>query len=110
MYAPIWKKKSEIQAKIRELNLDDEEILKGTKMIYNHSNNPSTFPSTSSLDELPTIDDQNTATRKYGKLDAYARLYELIDRDITKEFIDKFRKLFIIIVDRSPQTLFGMEV
>jgi hypothetical protein len=110
MYAPIWKKKTEIQSKIRELSLDDEELFKGTKVIYNHSNNPSTSPSTSSLEELTTIDDQNTSTRKYSKLDAYARLYELIDRDITKEFIDKFKKLFIIVVDRSPQTIYGTEV
>jgi hypothetical protein len=110
MYAPIWKKKTEIQAKIRELDLNSDEILKGTKMIYNHSYNPSTAPSTASLDELNTIDDQNTTTRKYSKIDAYARIYELIDRDITKEFIDKFKKLFIIIVGRSPQALYGTEV
>ena len=69
MYGPSWSKKLEIQDTLRGLNLDDSsEIYKGGKAIYNHSYNPSTAPSTGSLEELTTINDQNTTNYKKSKL------------------------------------------
>ena len=44
MYAPTWEKRLEIQQTLRELT--EDEILKGSKQITNHSYNPSTEPST----------------------------------------------------------------
>jgi hypothetical protein len=109
MYGPIWQKKLEIQNAIRNLSLTDEEIFKGTKAIYNHAYNPSTVPSTATLQELETIDDQNTTNYKYSKLDGYAKLYDLISDDITKRFIDKFKNLFIIICSRVTEPIYESE-
>lgn len=89
MYGPSWAKRLDIQEKLRKLS--DDEILLGTKQIFNHSFNPSTEPTTSTLEELTTINEQNTNTVKKGKLDAYTMLWSIITTDVTKEFIDKFK-------------------
>lgn len=97
MYAPAWEKRLDIQKKLRELS--DEEIMKGSTAIYNSALNPSTAPSTATLEELPYINQQNATKYKKAKMDAYATLYALIETDVTEELIGKFKKLFITIVE-----------
>lgn len=104
-YAPTWAKKIEYQGKIRSLT--DPELLEGAKSIYNHSYNPSTAPSTSTLEELETIDDQNTTNYKRSKLDAYFQASQYLEQDFTKEFLDKFRKLFIRIAEPNMPLFYG---
>ena len=76
MYGPSWEKRLDIQKKLRELT--DDELITGTKMIYNHAYNPGSEPSTGSLVELNFINEQNTNTAKRSKLDSYALLYGLL--------------------------------
>lgn len=71
-YGPTWEKRLAIQEDLRGLSGDD--LLKGTKAIYNSALNPSTAPSTGSLDELTYINSQNTTNYKKSKMDAYAQL------------------------------------
>ena len=94
-YGPTWAKKMEIQDILR--NLPEDEIVAGTKTIYNHAYNPSTIPSTQSLEELLTIDDQNTTGYKRSKLESYGILWGLLTNDITENFLNKFKVLFIQI-------------
>lgn len=54
--------------------MSDDDLIKGSKQIVNHSYNPSTAPSTATLEELTTINEQNTNNYKRSKLDAYAFL------------------------------------
>ena len=96
-YGPTWEKRLEIQKALREMDL--EELRESSKAIYNHSFNPSTAPSTDTLDELLTIDDQNVTKHKRSRTDAYALLIGLLETDVTNEFIDKFKKLFLTIVE-----------
>ena len=100
MYGPTWEKRLEVQKKLRELAFDDGEngIFRGGKAVYNHAYNPGTAPSTSSLQELNFINDQNTTNYKKSPLDGYANLIALLDTDVTEEFISKFNKLFLNIV------------
>ena len=79
--------------------LTEDELLTGTKQINNHSYNPSTAPSTDTLDELPTINEQTSTKYKKSKMDAYANLMALLEKDVTEEFMNKFKKLFLIIVE-----------
>lgn len=97
-YAPAWLKRREIQMALYYLDITSDDLFKGTKVIYNSSENPSTEPSTDTLEELTTIDHQNTTNYKYNKLDAYSRLYDIIYNDGTKEFIAQFKKLFINVI------------
>ena len=92
-YGPTWAKKLEIQAILRDM--PEEDLILGSKAIYNHANNPSTIPSTGSLQELLEIDDQNTQTFKKSKLEAYNLLWNMLDNDVTTDFLTKFRPLFI---------------
>lgn len=99
-YGPTWWKKLDIQKKLR--NLTDDDLLKGNKTIINSALNPSTYPSTSSIDELETINSQNTNTLKRGKVEGYASLAQLLEDDITKMFLDRFDKLFALFVKTRP--------
>lgn len=91
-YGPTWAKKLDIQNKLRELT--DDEIRLGSKAIYNHAFNPSTDPSTGSLEELIAINEQNTTNFKKSKIEGYASLWNMITSDVTETFIKKFEKLF----------------
>lgn len=97
MYGPAWQKRLDIQQKL--VNLSDDEIVKGTTAIHNSALNPSTAPSTQTLEELNYINSQNTTKYKKSKIEGYATLYALIETDVTEEFIGKFKKLFITIVE-----------
>lgn len=97
MYGPAWQKRLDIQQKL--INLSDNEIVRGATAIYNNALNPSQTPTTQTLEELSYINSQNTTKYKKSKIEGYAFLYDLIKTDVTKEFIDKFKKLFITIVE-----------
>lgn len=106
-YLPTLATKLKIQNKLRALDLDDGDLFEGAKMIYNHSFNPSTAPSTNTLNELDTINDQNVTKNKRSKLDAYAYLSGLLEDDLWSEFTSRFRKLFITIVQPNEPLLYG---
>lgn len=95
-YGPTWEKRLDIQEKLRDLT--DNDLFTGATQIYNHSYNPGTYPSTNTLDELIAINEQNTSKNKKDKLSAYAMLMSLLETDVTEAFLDKFAKLFIVIV------------
>lgn len=94
---PTWEKRLEIQKSLREMDI--EELRESAKAIYNHSFNPSTAPTTNTLDELTTINDQNVTKHKRSKTDAYALLLSLLETDVTSEFLNIFKKLFLTIVE-----------
>lgn len=91
-YGPTWEKRLDIQSKLRAIS--DEDLLKGAKAIYNAALNPSTAPTTGSLEELEYINSQNTTNYKKSKMDAYSQLWELLSTDVTGEFINKFKICF----------------
>lgn len=107
-YGPTWEKRLDIQDKLRELS--DDELMKGGKAIYNHAYNPGTSPSTASLDELIAINEQNTTNYKKSKVDAYANLMAILETDVTEEFLTKFKKLFLIIVEPELPLWYETEI
>lgn len=95
-YGPTWAKRVDTQKSIRELSLD--ELRTGSKAIYNTAQNPSATPTTQSMEELQYINAQNTTNYKKSTIEAYGTLLSLLETDVTGEFIDKFKKLFLSIV------------
>lgn len=91
-YGPTWEKRLAIQKKLRDLS--DDDLIKGSKAIYNSALNPSTAPSTATLEELDYINSQNTTNYKKSKMEAYAQLWDLLATDVTTEFINRFRVCF----------------
>lgn len=106
-YGPSWEKRLDIQKKLRELS--DADLLAGSKAIYNTALNPSTAPSTGSLDELTYINSQNTTNYKKSKMEAYAQLWDLINTDVTEDFLLKFKKCFKIFVSAEQPLLYVSE-
>lgn len=98
MYGPSWETKLKIQHDIRELAKSDE-LFDGATMVNNHSYNPSTPPAMNAFEPLPTVNDQSANKRKKPKIEGYASIMGILKSDITAEFLDKFRNLFITIVE-----------
>ena len=96
-YGPTWEKRLEIQEKLR--GLTEDEILTGSRQIYNNAQNPSTEPSTDTTEELQYINEQNVTKNRRGKLDAYAMLMEVLRSDVTNEFLTKFKTLFLTVIE-----------
>ena len=92
-----WAKKQEIQDKLREMT--EDEILAGTKAIYNHAFNPQTSPTTNTVDELEYINEQNTTKYKKSKLDGYALLWAILNDGVTETFLREFRYHFLVVVE-----------
>ena len=107
-YGPTWEKRLDIQNKLR--GLSEDELVKGSKAIYNSALNPSTAPSTASLEELQYINGQNTTNYKKSKMDAYGQLWELLDTDVTEEFLTKFRWCFKQFVAPDRRWVYVTEV
>lgn len=105
MYGPTWEEKLNLQQKLR--NLTDEEIMQGSKAIYNSALNPGTEPTTQDLEELNFINSQNTTSYKKSKMDAIAIKWELLNTDVTSEFLNQFKKLFRKILDPMNGVLFA---
>ena len=126
-YAPTWEKKLDIQSKVR--NLTEDEIRTGTKAIYNQAMNSlerllfalgirhfgeksaliiaKNFPSIdkikeASLEELTSINTQNTTGYKKSKLDAYMSVWSMLATDVTEELLARFKPLFSKWVLGSP--------
>lgn len=97
MTAPTWEKRLEIQKRLRELS--ENELTLGSKQIFNHAFNPGSAPSTSSLEELNTINEQNTTHSRKSKMEGYATLLDLLKLDVTRVYLDEFKRLFIKIVE-----------
>lgn len=97
MYGPTWEKRLEIQKAIRELDI--EEIKKGSTAIYNKALNPETPPNTQTLEEIEMINEQNVNKYKRSTAEAYALLIGLLQTDVTAYFLDRFRDLFLKIVE-----------
>lgn len=91
-YGPTWERRSEIQKKLRELS--EADLMAGNKAIYNQALNPATSPTTGSLEELNYINAQNTTNYKRGKMEAYAELWDLLDTDVTTQFIERYKVCF----------------
>ena len=106
-YGPAWEKRLAIQTALR--GLTESDLLAGSKAIYNTAMNPSTAPSTASLEELDYINSQNTTNYKKSKMDAYAQLWELISTDVTTEFLSKFRTCFKTFVQPEKTWIYVTE-
>ena len=107
-YGPTWEKRLEIQEKLR--GLSDDELFTGATQIFNHAYNPGTAPSTSTLDELTAINEQNTNKNKKDKLNAYAMLMSLLETDVTQQFLDRFKKLFLTVVQPELPLWYATDV
>lgn len=106
-YGPTWEKRLEIQEKLR--GLTEDEILTGSRQIYNNAQNPSTEPSTGTTDELQYINEQNVTKNRRGKLDAYAMLMELLRSDVTNELLTKFKTLFLTVIEPEESLYYVSE-
>ena len=95
-YGPSWEKQMEIQKNI--INLSEEELAEGTTQIFNLAQNPDISPTTQALSELPYISQQNVSKVKKGKMEQYAAIIDLLKADVTENFLQKFAKLFLKIV------------
>lgn len=98
MYGPAWETRLSLQKELRDL-ANSDELFEGSTMINNHSYNPSNTPSNDTFEALPTINDQTANRRKKPKIEGYASVLGLLKSDVSAEFLDRFKVLFLTIVE-----------
>lgn len=102
---PAWLKKSQLQSKLRAMT--EEEIETSYSSTSNTANNPNDVGIT---DELNFISQQNTVKAKKGKISAYADYIALLSNDYTEVYLNKFRRLFLSIIEPQDPLLYESEV
>lgn len=107
-YGPTWEKRLSVQNSLR--NLTDDELMLGTKQINNHSYNPSTEPSTDTLEEFTTTNEQTSTKFKKSKIDAYERIMDVLKVDVSETFLGEFKRLFITIVQPELPLWYTTEI
>ena len=99
-YGPYWQKQLEIQEKLRALS--DRDVLKGSVQQYNSSANPSQ-PVTTDVDghkgtlttsEVPYLNNQNATINTRSTVDGYSLFADILKMDVSREFFERFDKLF----------------
>ena len=105
--APILLKELDVQNKL--LKLSEDDLYSGGRAIYNHAFNPSGTPSTSTLQEIPYINDQNTTQYKKSPMEGYSILFSLLDDNILDKFLRKFKKLFLRVLAPTRARLYDVE-
>lgn len=99
-YGPTWAKNLSIQASLRALTEND--LITGTKAISNHGFNPSTIieegPNPND-GEITTTNEQTKTRYIKSKMEGYGMLISLLEKDVTEEFINRFKRLFIIMAE-----------
>lgn len=106
-YGGHYEREFNMQRKL--LTMTDEELQVSSKAIFNTSINPSEAPTTDTLDELTTINQQNVTKHKRSLLDAYSYLTSLLDDSITKTFVKRFNDLFVRVL-RTNNPLYYITV
>jgi len=107
-HAPEFEKRLEIRDKINSIDLSNDAWMQGTTQVFNNAQHPSNSPGTLSMEEIGQIDARSTTLTKKGIMESYMMLSSLIERDVTQEFIDKFKVLFSDIVTTSTVLLYDV--
>lgn len=95
-HGPTWEKRLELQADMKALTLEEARV--GYTNINNHAFNPETAPSTQDTNELNYVSDQNVSKSSKSKIDAVRDLWYILRTDVTTDFLDEFKKLFLKVV------------
>ncbi|MBQ0097980.1 MAG: hypothetical protein KBS62_03465 [Oscillospiraceae bacterium] len=93
--APVWQRLMYLQGKV--LSMSDNDLMRGSKAIYNHAQHPETLPSTATLEEITYIDDQNTTNWKKDNLRTYLDAFDNLTYGICDKFVKKFKQLFLTV-------------
>lgn len=97
--------KLNLQKLVRKLTVDD--FLQGSKAVYNHAFNPGDAPSTSGVEELPYINEQNATNYKRSMSEAIGIKADLINENITEQFLRFFKYLFKTVVVPDVNVLYA---
>lgn len=106
-YGPTWARNVEVQATLR--GLTENELVAGSKALTNHGYNPSTEieggPNPDDGEITTTNEQANTKYTK-PKLEGYATLIALLEKDVTESFIKQFRICFLSITSAEEPLLY----
>lgn len=88
MYGPTWERRLDLQSKIR--GLTEEDIITSDSSSQTHAYNPSTLDT----EEINYINEQNKTKRTRSKIEGLALASSLLEKDVSRDFLDKFASLF----------------
>lgn len=98
-YAPTWQKQITIQKEVRALTAEKLRTEGAGANITNLADNPSQQPGTNTTNELPYITQQSVTKNKRNLADTYVVLNGLLNDNYTDKFLNRFKKLFLVLVE-----------
>lgn len=98
-YGPTWAKRMEIQGTLR--TLDEHDLITGSSTINAHAY--AMGNTTVDAYSAPNnIDQKSSMFFNKSKLEGYSNLIDLLETDVTGEFLDRFKPLFAKFVYTKP--------
>lgn len=107
MYGPTWEKRLTIQNELRNASIDD--LREGSIQVSNNAYSNGQANTTTDIETLEGVNSQYKSIHKNSKASAYTMMLELLETDVTKNFIDKFASLFIKVVQPYEPLLYTDE-
>ena len=105
---PKYFKKLQIQTDLR--NLDIKELREGSRMIYNKAFNDASKENIGDIDYMADyVNEQNVSMSKRNKAEALYAQYSILRSDITSDFINVFRRLFLVVVSPTKPLYYATE-
>lgn len=97
-HGPQYERELDMQREL--VHLTEDELVSSSSVIYNSAINPATTVEDPSSTLIKELNSQNTTFHKRSKMDAFAYLRSLLDegRNLTKDFILKFKDLFTVVL------------
>lgn len=105
---PTWERKLAIQKSLRDLT--EAELQTGARTLMNRAQHDEGEPGTDTDQELSYINSQDVQKMKRSKLDAYSFLQDVLQTDVTEEFIVAFAPLFSKFVSPNRGRIYENDI
>lgn len=105
-YGPTWVRKLDIQSSLRALT--ETDIIQGSKAVNAHAYAMGD-DGINATDDPTKIDQKTSVTYSKSKLEGYATLVELLETDVTGQFLDRFKPLFAKFIYTKPDLFITIE-
>lgn len=107
-YGPTWQARLDAQRRIQSMSV--EELQLGSLTLFNEALHDQTEPSTGTAEELTFINSQRTQRVKRNLMEALELRDSILRVDVTEAFLDKFKKIFQVIVEPTEELLYYNEI
>lgn len=105
-YGPAWEQRLAIQSNLKTLALDENALREGALTSFGRGNYSGAELSIDDISADQGVNEYTGQKTKRSALEAYAALSALIETDVTGDFINRFKPLFIKVFVPSDDLVY----